>query len=102
MLKSLIMNKLLFSTKKKSQSDEDVLDKISDQFELMLYNDDFNTFDWVIESLIEVCKHDEIQAEQCAFIVHFNGKCAVKAGDFSLLEPMHRALSGRDLTVEIE
>ena len=91
-----------FGNKEKEQASGDVLEQHSDVFDLVLYNDDFNTFDWVIESLVEVCKHNELQAEQCAFIVHFNGKCDVKTGDFSTLEPLHRELSNRDLTVEIE
>jgi len=91
-----------YSNKEKEQTSGDVLEQHSDIFDLVLYNDDFNTFDWVIDSLIDVCKHDELQAEQCAFIVHFKGKCDVKSGDFSTLEPLHRELSNRDLTVEIE
>lgn len=89
-------------TKEKQQSDSDILEQQSDAFELVLYNDDFNTFDWVIESLVDVCEHNEIQAEQCAFVVHFKGKCGVKSGYFDDLEPMHRELSNRNLTVEIE
>ncbi|MCD6090366.1 MAG: ATP-dependent Clp protease adaptor ClpS [Bacteroidales bacterium] len=69
---------------------------------LILFNDDFNTFDFVISSLIEVCNHDEIQAEQCAFIVHYKGKCAVKTDSFSNLKPMLDELSNRDLTVSID
>lgn len=48
--------------------------------DLVLYNDDVNTFDFVIQCLIEVCKHDALQAEQCTYIVHYNGKCTVKPG----------------------
>jgi len=91
-----------FGNKEKEQASGDVLEQHSDIYDLVLYNDDFNTFDWVIDSLVEVCKHDELQAEQCAFIVHFNGKCDVKTGDFSTLEPLQRELSNRNLTVEIE
>jgi ATP-dependent Clp protease adaptor protein ClpS len=69
---------------------------------LILFNDDFNTFDFVINSLIDVCSHDEIQAEQCAFIVHYKGKCAVKSDSFSNLKPMFDELSRRDLTVSID
>jgi len=91
-----------FGSKEQEQSSGDILEKHSDVFDLVLYNDDFNTFDWVIESLMDVCKHEELQAEQCAFIVHFKGKCDVKSGDFSTLEPLHRELSNRNLTCEIE
>jgi len=69
--------------------------------ELILYNDDFNTFDFVIESLVKVCKHEAVQAEQCAFIVHFNGKCSVKKGDRVILRSMRTALTDRGLTAEV-
>ena len=69
---------------------------------IVLYNDDVNTFDFVIESLIKVCKHDTIQAEQCTHIVHFNGKCEVKKGSFSELKPMKEALIERGLSAVID
>ena len=53
--------------------------------ELLLYNDDVNTFDHVINMLCKYCEHDLIQAEQCAWIVHNNGKCMVKRGEFTKL-----------------
>lgn len=78
-------------------------DEVSiDQQQIILYNDDFNTFDFVIESLIKVCKHDLIQAEQCTFLVHYKGKCSVKRGTYEELEPMCTALLERGLTAEIE
>ena len=70
--------------------------------QIILYNDDFNTFDFVIESLIVVCKHDIIQAEQCTYLVHHKGKCSVKKGSYEELEPMCIALLERGLTAEIE
>ncbi len=70
--------------------------------QIILYNDPFNTFDFVIESLIQVCKHDELQAEQCTYLVHYKGKCAVKKGSSEQLEPMCTALLDRGLTAEIE
>lgn len=69
--------------------------------DLMLFNDDVNTFDHVIESLVKVCKHDTVQAEQCAHIVHFNGKCQVKHGEYEKLEPMCTALLDRGLRAKI-
>jgi ATP-dependent Clp protease adaptor protein ClpS len=69
--------------------------------EIILYDDDFNTFDFVIESLIKVCNHSAIQAEQCTHIVHYNGKCGVKRGEYTKLEPMCTALLERGLTAEI-
>src|SRR5882762_1311360 len=70
--------------------------------QIILYNDDFNTFDFVIESLLKVCKHDAIQAEQCTFLVHYKGKCSVKKGSYEELEPMCTGLLERGLTAEIE
>jgi ATP-dependent Clp protease adaptor protein ClpS len=68
---------------------------------LILFNDDFNTFEFVIETLIDVCKHEPEQAEQCTLIVHFKGKCAVKSGSFTELKPIFTEMSNRNLTVEI-
>lgn len=70
--------------------------------QLIVYNDDFNTFDHVIDSLIKVCKHDPIQAEQCTFLIHYKGKCLVKKGSYEALEPMCTALLERGITAEIE
>ncbi len=70
--------------------------------ELVLFNDDFNTFDFVIETLIELCDHDAIQAEQCAFMVHFKGKCAVKSGAFRELKPIQQEMLNRSLTASIK
>lgn len=70
--------------------------------DLIVYNDDVNTFDHVIESLIKVCRHDTIQAEQCTHIIHYNGKCQVKRGSFEKLEPMCTALLDRGISAVIE
>lgn len=69
---------------------------------LLLYNDDFNTFDFVTESLIKVCKHDAIQAEQCTYLVHYTGKCVVKNGSYKKLKPLCEALLERGLSAKIE
>ena len=82
-------------------TEEDVMELIDDECHLILYNDDVNTFDFVIESLIEVCKHTLEQAEQCTMLVHYKGKCTVKTGDMETLMPMHQKLLGRGLTSEI-
>ena len=74
----------------------------TEQQQIILYNDDFNTFEFVIESLIKVCKHDKIQAEQCTYLVHYKGKCSVKKGPYEQLEPVCTALLERGLTAEIE
>lgn len=70
--------------------------------QLIIYNDDVNTFDFVIDSLIKVCKHERIQAEQCTHIIHYNGRCSVKDGDFKKLRPMCDALQDRGLSAVIE
>jgi ATP-dependent Clp protease adaptor protein ClpS len=70
--------------------------------ELILFNDEINTFDFVIETLIEVCEHDQHQAEQCACIAHYKGKCAVKSGSIEELKPMMEEMSRRGLTVSID
>jgi ATP-dependent Clp protease adaptor protein ClpS len=69
---------------------------------LILFNDEVNTFDFVIQSLMDVCRHEPLQAEQCTLIVHYNGKCAVKNGSWEKLEPMCTALLDRGLTAEIQ
>lgn len=68
---------------------------------LVLYNDDVNTFDWVIQCLMEVCGHTAEQAEQCAWFVHYKGKYAVKHGSYTELEPRCTALLDRRLSAEI-
>ena len=80
----------------------DVLVAETEEKQLVLFNDDVNTFDWVIECLISICKHDALQAEQCAIIVHFKGKCTVRSGEYDKLEPMCTALLERGLTATIQ
>jgi ATP-dependent Clp protease adaptor protein ClpS len=80
----------------------DVLVDTTKEYKLVVFNDDFNTFDFVIESLMSVCGHDAIQAEQCTLIIHFKGKCTVKEGEYSKLEPMCTALLERGITAEIQ
>jgi ATP-dependent Clp protease adaptor protein ClpS len=74
-------------------------DMISD---LILFNDDVNSFEFVIETLVEVCDHDPCQAEQCALIAHCNGKCLVRSGSFNLLKPKYDEMTRRGLIVSIE
>ena len=70
--------------------------------DLILHNDDVNTFDFVIESLIELCGHNALQAEQCAHIVHNNGKCGIKKGSYNDLKPIYETLLGRGLSATID
>lgn len=79
-----------------------VLPGLSENKSLILYNDECNTFEHVIESLVEVCKHNKEQAEQCAFIAHFKGKCDVKSGSYNQLKPLKQGLIDKGLTVSID
>lgn len=72
------------------------------QRDLIVFNDDVNTFDHVIDSLIKVCKHETEQATQCTYIIHYKGKCQVKRGDYDTLEPMCTALLDRGISAEIQ
>ncbi|WP_417591790.1 ATP-dependent Clp protease adaptor ClpS [Owenweeksia hongkongensis] len=75
--------------------------KMEGLHEIVLYNDEVNTFDWVIESLMDVCEHSPEQAEQCSIIVHYKGKCGVKTGTYKELEPKCTNLLERGLSAEI-
>ena len=68
---------------------------------LIVYNDDVNTFDHVIRTLIEVCGHEPEQAEQCTLLIHYKGKCAVKNGTFDELEPRCSAIHDRGISADI-
>jgi ATP-dependent Clp protease adaptor protein ClpS len=72
----------------------DLLEAIetTEVMDLVVFNDDVNTFAHVIETLIRVCKHTTEQAEQCTWIIHYNGKCAVKTGSFDFLKPMRETI----------
>ncbi|WP_291275613.1 ATP-dependent Clp protease adaptor ClpS [Flavobacterium sp.] len=69
--------------------------------EIVLYNDDVNTFDHVIETLVRVCDHTWEQAEQCAILVHYKGQCTVKTGELPKLKPLCSALLDAGLSAEI-
>ena len=73
-------------------------ESISTGMELVLFNDDVNSFDYIIDSLIEVCDHEPDQAEQCAMVAHFKGKCGIKSGTFSELAPMNNELNSRGIS----
>lgn len=81
---------------------EEVLLESGPVREIVLHNDDVNTFDHVILSLMEICDHEPIQAEQCAWIVHNNGKCSVKRGTYDQLEARCHALQQRGLSAVIQ
>ena len=85
------------------QEQEDLLqEEVVKENQIILYNDDVNTFDWVIDSLVSICSHDREQAEQCSVIIHHHGKCSVKIGEIDRLRPMCEALLDRGLSATIE
>ena len=69
---------------------------------LVIYNDDVNTFEWVIATLMEVCSHTSEQAEQCTLIIHYKGKCSVKEGEFEELIFMRNEICRRGISAEID
>jgi ATP-dependent Clp protease adaptor protein ClpS len=81
---------------------EELLTDIESPYQLIVWNDEVNTFDWVIETLIEVCNHSYEQAEQCAYLIHFKGKYAVKEGSFDYLKPMCDAITERGIGATVE
>ncbi len=96
----------LFGQQEAEQPKEDsnvgVLNQIAPSYSLIVWNDEVNSFDWVIETLMEVCGHDLEQAEQCAMIIHNKGKYAVKNGDYDTLKPMCDAITDRGIGATIE
>jgi len=89
------------STKEKIQEDVDVLEKEVNQHEIVLHNDDVNSFDFVIDSLIDVCEHTLEQAEQCTILVHYKGKCTVKTGELKELQSRCSKLLSLGLSAEL-
>jgi len=88
--------------KERTLHKDDKLKSGSESSSLILYNDDINTFDHVIKSLVEVCGHDSVQAEQCALIVHFKGSCEIKIGLAEVLNAMSRSLNAKGLNSKVE
>ena len=88
-------------TKEKISEDVLVEEEVINQNEIVLYNDDVNTFDHVIEMLINTCEHTSEQAERCAIIVHYKGKCTVKTGEYKDLKPRCSKLLTKGLSAEI-
>jgi ATP-dependent Clp protease adaptor protein ClpS len=80
----------------------DVMEDVESPFHLVVWNDEVNTFEWVIETLMEVCNHSYEQAEQCAYIIHFKGKYAVKSGSYDELKPMRDAITERGIGATVE
>jgi ATP-dependent Clp protease adaptor protein ClpS len=89
------------ATIEKTQQQTSVLEAVDINNEIVLFNDDVNTFDHVIDTLIMVCDHTAEQAEQCAILVHYKGKCTVKTGSFDELKPQCSQLLEAGLSAEI-
>ena len=82
--------------------DKETLVLTEKPYQLIVWNDEVNTFEWVIETLEEVCGHSHEQAEQCAYIIHFKGKYAVKQGEYEELKPQCDAITERGIGATIE
>ncbi len=93
-----------FSNQEQWKEDVEVLleEELIENHQLIVYNDEVNTFDYVILTLMEVCKHTVEQAEQCTLQIHFKGKCGVKTGSFEELEGMRNEICRRGISAEIE
>ncbi len=85
--------------KEKEEQDLDLLDDSG--CKLIVHNDDYHTFDYVIKALVDICRHTYEQDEQCTILIHYTGKCIVKTGGYEELLPMHTALLNKQLTSEI-
>ena len=93
---------LLHNPKTVELEDVDVLTETEDPFSLIVWNDEVNTFEWVIETLMEVCGHSQEQAEQCAMLIHTKGKYAVKRGSYDELKLQCDAITDRGIGATIE
>ena len=90
------------SVKPHYEEETDVLTTLDEPYSLIVWNDEVNTFEWVIETLVEVCGHSTEQAEQCAYIIHFQGKYAVKQGSYDELKPQCDAITDRGINATVE
>ena len=88
--------------KTESFEDSDVLTSLEEPCNLIVWNDDVNSFEWVIETLMDICGHTHEQAEQCAYIIHFQGKYAVKNGSYDDLKPQCDAITERGINATVE
>jgi ATP-dependent Clp protease adaptor protein ClpS len=89
-------------TSTKHWEDIDVLTSVEEPCNLIVWNDEVNTFEWVIDTLMEICGHSHEQAEQCAYIIHFQGKYAVKNGSYDELKPKCDAITDRGIGATVE
>ena len=96
------MAKIKTGTRTESHSETDLLTGHEEPCSLIVWNDEINTFEWVIETLIEICGHTPEQAEQCSYIIHFQGKYAVKQGPYEELKPLCDAITERGIGATVE
>jgi len=89
-------------TSTKQWEENDVLTSVEEPCNLIVWNDEINTFEWVIDTLMEICGHSHEQAEQCAYIIHFQGKYAVKNGSYDELKPKCDAITDRGIGATVE
>ena len=92
---------MCMSTRERLQEELLVAEQQKNLSEIVLFNDEVNTFDHVIQTLMDVCEHSPEQAEQCSLIVHYNGKCTVKTGEYTDLKPRCTRLLEAGLSAEI-
>jgi ATP-dependent Clp protease adaptor protein ClpS len=91
-----------FETETIEDVEVDVLTDLEKTYQIIVWNDDVNTFEWVIETLVEICGHTEEQAEQCALLIHTQGKYAVKQGEYNKLKPKVEAITDRGINATLE
>ena len=96
------MARIKTENKPVSDIETDVLTISDNPCSLVVWNDEVNTFEWVIETLVEICHHSQEQAEQCAYLIHFQGKYAVKQGSYDELKPMCDAITDRGIGATVE
>ncbi|MDI3319578.1 ATP-dependent Clp protease adaptor ClpS [Pinibacter soli] len=89
-------------TSTRVEEDLDILTAVDEPCQLIVWNDEVNTFEWVIETLVDVCGHSVEQAEQCAMIIHVKGKYAVKKGEYETLKPLCDAITDRGIGATVE
>ena len=96
------MTSIRNDTSTKQWQDTDVLTSVEEPCNLIVWNDEVNTFEWVIDTLMEICGHSHEQAEQCAYIIHYQGKYAVKKGNYDELKPKCDAITDRGIGATVE
>lgn len=91
-----------FGTETIEEQEVDLLTDLEKKYQIIVWNDDINTFEWVIETLMEICGHSEEQAEQCALLIHTQGKYAVQHGEYNSLKPKVEAILDRGISATLE